>query len=538
MSEGASDTGGEDRIPSSDIPRAAHRDPTSLSLVWLIPLIAVLIGGWIAYRAISEQGPTVTIAFESAEGIEAGKTKVAYKDLQVGSITSVVLSEDLSHVVVTAELVPGAEDYLTENTRFWVVRPQISAGRITGLGTLLSGTFIAMDPVTEGERRDHFVGLETPPVVTTAQEGTVFHLRSKELGSFDVGAPVYYRQIAVGEVSSYELSEAGDSIEIQVFVRAPHDARVRSNTRFWNASGLDVSVTAEGLRVETASVVSMLIGGVAFENHDPNNPGGPVDPDHVFQLYSSRRESEQPIYTLKRRYLLYFDHSVQGLSPQSPVVFRGIKIGRVLEVSLELDPTHYVVRVPVVVEIEPERLHIADADPSDTRSRVERLVTNGMRARLGRGNLFTGALQVELDLHPDAPPATLVLGGRYPELPTVPAPLDEITASVSGLVAKLDRMPLERIGQDLQGSMAELRQMLEQVNGLASQFDSETLPSLNSTLASVDETVNNLDQLLAEDAPLAIELRKAVQDFGEAARSVRLLADYLEQHPEALIRGK
>jgi paraquat-inducible protein B len=526
-----------DGIPE-DIPEAADRSTTSFSLVWLIPIVAVVIGGWIAFQAISQRGPTITIAFKSAEGIEAGKTKVAYKDLQIGSVTSLVLAEDLSHVVATAELVPGIEEYLTENTRFWVVRPQVSAGRITGLGTLLSGAFIAIDPVLEGEPRDHFVGLETPPVVTTSEEGSIFTLHSRNLGSFDVGAPVYYRQIPVGEVAAYEMAPNGDHIDIQVFVRAPHDERVRSNTRFWNASGLDVSVGAEGLRIETDSVVSMLIGGIAFDNHDPDDPGTVVEPDHVFQLYKNRRESEQPIYTVKRRYLLHFDSSVQGLVPGSPVVFRGIQIGRVLEVQLELDPTNYLVRVPVVIELEPERLRITDFSPAGTLGRVERLVANGMRAQLGRTSLITGGLQVELDLHEDAEPATLILGGRYPELPTIPAPLEEITASVSGVLAKIDRMPLEKIGADLQGSMAELREMLSRVNDMASDFDNETLPALNSTLSSVDETVSNLDGLLSEDAPLPNELRKALEDVGEAARSVRVLADYLEQHPEALILGK
>jgi paraquat-inducible protein B len=220
------------------------------------------------------------------------------------------------------------------------------------------------------------------------------------------------------------------------------------------------------------------------------------------------------------------------------VVFRGIRIGRVLEVSLELDPTTYVVRVPVVIELEPERLHISDFDPAGALGRVERLVANGMRAQLGRGNLLTGGLLVELDLHEGARPASLVLGGRYPELPTIPAPLAEITASVAGVLAKIDGMPLEEIGRDMQGSMAELRQMLSRVNELTSEFNSATLPALNSTLMSVDQTVSNLDGLLAKDAPLATELRKALEDVGQAARSIRLLADYLEQHPEALIRGK
>lgn len=541
MSEDGGPRSAADTLEES-VPEAVVRHGGGgISLVWLIPLVAVLIGGWIAWRAISEQGPTVTIEFKTAEGLEAGKTKVSYKDLQVGSVKAIRLADDLSHVIVTAELVPGAENYLTENTRFWVVKPQISAGRITGLGTLLSGAYLAIDPVREGAPQDHFVGLETPPVVTTSEAGSLFTLRSEELGSLDVGVPVYYRELQVGEVASYEMDPSGDFIITKVFVRAPHDARVRSNTRFWNASGLDVSLNAEGVRIDTVSVVSMLIGGVAFDTPDSESPGQPVDEDTVFALFPSRRESEQPIYTIKRRYLLHFQNSVQGLSPGSPVVFRGIKIGHVVDVKLELDPITFEVHVPVVVEVEPERLHIADASTesaAQAQGRVERLVANGMRARLGSGNLLTGALQIEIDIYPDAPPANIVLGGTYPELPTIPAPLEEITASVAGLVAKIDRMPLEQIAKDLQGSLAELKTTLSETSRLAASFNDDLMPSLDSTLSRLDSTVSNLDALLAEDAPLPIELRKALEDVGEAARSVRVLADYLEQHPEALIRGK
>jgi paraquat-inducible protein B len=532
-----SESGGADvgSVPQG-VPEAVTRHENSLSLVWLVPLLALVIGGWIGWRALSERGPTVTIEFKSAAGLESGKTKVAYKDLQVGRVTSINLSEDISHVLVTAELSRGAENYMTENTRFWVVRPQVSAGRISGLGTILSGAYIAIDPVLDGEFQEHFVGLETPPVVTTSEEGAVFTLQSKELGSVDVGAPVYYHQIQVGEVAAFEMDPSGEYITTQVFIRAPHDDRVRANTRFWNASGINLTVDAEGLRVETSSLVSMLIGGLAFDNHDPNDLGEHVAADTVFTLFSDRRASEQPFYSVTQRFLLHFDNSVQGLAPGSPVMFRGIRVGKVLDVTLELDPHSYDVRVPVAISIQPERISLEGAE--EGLGRVERLVANGMRAQLGRGNLITGALQVDLDIHTSAAEARILVGGRYPELPTIPTPFAEITASVSGVVAKIDRMPLEQIGRDLQGSLSELRKMLTQVNQLASGFQNDTLPSLNSTLASVDLTVSNLDSLLAEDAPLPIELRKALEDVGEAARSVRVLADYLEQHPESLIRGK
>jgi len=522
----------------ANVPQAVVREGNGISLVWVIPLVAIVIGAWIAFRAISEQGPVVTIEFKSVEGIEAGKTRVAFKDLQVGRVTSINLARDLSHVVVTAELSPDLADHLTENTRFWIVRPQVTAGRITGLTTLLSGSYLAIDPVGDGDARDHFVGLDTPPVVTTSQEGSIFTLRSAELGSIDIGAPVYFRQVQVGEVATYEMDPSGQFITTQVFIRAPHDARVRSNTRFWNASGLDVTIDAEGVRVRSASLVSMLIGGIAFDNPDPSEPGVAVDESTIFTLFASQEQSEQPVYSIRQRYLLHFKTSVQGLAPRAPVVFRGIKIGRVVEVKLQLDPGTYEVRVPVVIEVEPQRLEIPDLDQQGARGRIQRLVANGLRAQLGRGNLLTGGLQVEFDVHTDAVPARVVLGGRYPELPTIPAPLEEITASVSGVLAKIERLPLDQIGRDLSASLVELRDVLKETNQLASGFNETLLPALSETLDRLDSTVGSLDAMLAEDAPLPLELRRALQDVGEAARSVRVLSDYLEQHPEALIRGR
>jgi paraquat-inducible protein B len=533
-----SGSGGAVLPGARDVPTAVVRTGSSFSLVWLVPIVAILIGGWIAWRAISEQGPTVTITFKSAEGLETGQTKVRYKDLQVGMVAGIELAEDLSHVIVTAELKPNAERYLTENTRFWVVRPQISAGRVTGLGTLFSGSYIAIDPVREGEPRLEFTGLETQPVMTASEPGRIFTLRSSQLGSLDVGAPVYYRQIQVGEVASYEMDASGDFVTSQVFVRAPHDQRVRANTRFWNASGLDVTLDAEGVRVEMASFVSMLIGGIAFDLLGGDDPGGPVPPDKVFTLFDSQRASEQPVYAVKERYLLHFANSVQGLAPGSPVVFRGIRIGRVVDLHLQFDWENYGVVVPVVIEIEPERIERGDDEGRTDPGRIARLVEKGLRVQLGRRNLLTGGLQIEFEVHPDAEPRSILAGGVYPELPTIPAPFDEITSSVSGVIAKIDRMPLDQIGADLQAALVELRLTLAETRKMAAAVNADVMPALANTMERLDGTIGSLEGMLRADAPLPLELRRSHEDVGEAARSVRVLAEYLEQHPEALIRGK
>jgi len=302
------------------IPPAVAVRRSSVSVVWLIPLVALAIGGWLAYKTFSEQGPTVEIRFKTAAGLEAGKTKVKFKDVDIGQVTTIDVNPDLQTVTVTAQLKYGSSDYLTENTRFWVERPRVTASRVSGLETLLSGAYIAMDPVTEGSFVRSFEGLDEPPLFTTSEPGKRFVLRSASLGSLNIGSPVYYRQIQVGQVVGYQLDEDGQAVSIELFVSAPHDVLVFSDTRFWNASGVDFSLSASGIRVDTQSFLSVLIGGVSFDTPDTIEGGRrPAEPDEVFPLYPSRDEAHEKVYQRKDRYLLYFKGSVRGLSVGAPV---------------------------------------------------------------------------------------------------------------------------------------------------------------------------------------------------------------------------
>jgi paraquat-inducible protein B len=520
--------------PASSVAEAVVEHHSRPSTVWLIPLVAILIGAFLVYRNFADRGPRVTISFESAEGLEAGKTKIKYKDVELGLVDSITLAEDFSHVIVSAELVKSAEGYLTENTRFWVVRARVAAGRVTGLGTLLSGAYIGVDPSTEGKRRREFKGLEVQPVVTSEDLGTLFAMRSTSGGSYQVGSPVYYRHIRVGEVVSSHLSESGDYVEVQAFVQAPHDDRVRTNTRFWNASGLDVSLGAEGVRIDTASVTSLLIGGIAFDTLDTlDTLEDAAEPSkgHVFPLYANRSEALSRTYAIKRRYLLRFEESVGGLSQGAPVVFQGIQIGRVLDVKLEFDPEKTEFQVPVLIEIEPERIGSAELADDDPMPRVRILVERGMRARLKSGNLITGQKEIELAMIKDAEPAQVKTGGRYPEFPTVPTPFDQLTSNVASIVERLNKIPFEDIGANLDQSLARLSATLENTEDLTRKLDEDVMPGITASAQGASE-------LLSPTSTFSTELRRLLLELGQAARSLRLMADYLERHPESLVRGK
>jgi len=518
--------------PAEPLPEALADERRRVSLVWLIPLVAVIAAVWLGYRSYVQQGPLVLIGFQTAEGLQAGKTRVRFKDLDVGVVEAIELSPDLSQVQVRARLNRQMASHLNDKTRFWVVRPRLSSGGISGLGTLVGGTYIGVDLGADGMPQRVFEGLETPPLITATEPGRTFTLHAANLGSLSVGSPVQYRGIEVGRVISYELKEP-HGIDVKVFVHAPHDARVGANTRFWNVSGVQLSLDATGVRLNTDSLATVLLGGVAFGFPAGSGPGDAVEEGAGFSLYASRQAAMERRYRQRQEWRLAFEGSVRGLLPGAPVELRGIRIGEVKEVRLELDDGGRDTDIPVVIAVEPERLGDGGAAGLD-RARWDRLVENGLRAQLKTGNLITGALYVDFDFYPDDPPRAIVWAGNMPELPTVPTPLDELR----GLLTRLARLPLDRMGEDFSESLAALHDTMRLTNTLLTRLDEETATELTRTLQQTRKTLQNAENMLAPNSALQAEAHRALRELGAAARSFRLMADYLERHPEALIRGK
>ena len=526
----------------------------SFSIVWIVPLVAVLIGAWLVYKAVTEKGPTITITFKSAEGLEAGKTKIKYKDVEIGAVTDIVLSEDLSHVTVTAEMVPDARRYLTDQTRFWVVRARVTAGEVTGLGTLLGGAYIGVDPGQGGEARRHFEGLEKQPMVTGETPGRGFRLAAPRLGSLNPGSPVYFRQIRVGQVVDYALEEGGENVAIQIFIEAPYDRFVHRNTRFWLASGLDLDLTANGLRIDTESVVSLLIGGIAFATFNLEEAGPVAEAETLFKLYERYEDAHEDRYKLKRDFIVEFKESVRGLSVGAPVEFRGIQVGTVMEIGMEADFDKLEFTIPVRVRLEPERLPLPIAEGQTQKDREQRMLAAGFRAQLATGNLLTGQLFIDLDFHADAPPAEQRLHDGLVVIPSVPSSSQEIMRAATRFVRRLDQMPLEVIGRNLEASLAgierlvngpdlraavaSLRRIMAELETTAQTFNADTVPELNAALSEMQTVLKDLDQWVSPDAPLQGDLRETLEELSKAARAVSELADMLERHPEALLQGK
>ncbi|NPT46946.1 MCE family protein [Paraburkholderia sp. 1N] len=519
---------------------ATRRSRWRMQVVWLVPLVAVLIGGWLAVKAILEQGPTVTISFETGEGLDAGKTKIKFKNVDIGVVKSVMLSRDHRNVVATAELTKDATGLLVDDTRFWVVRPRISGGTVSGIGTLISGSFIGMDVGNSPKSRRDYVGLESPPVFASGVPGREFVLKGDDMGSLDIGSPIYFRRLQVGQITSYKLDADGKGVTMHAFVNAPYDKYVQNDTRFWQASGVDVSLDATGVKVNTQSLVAILIGGLAFQTPDNTVDQPEAGASTEFTLFSDKAEAMKRHDLIVDKYVLEFKESVRGLTVGAPVDFLGIVVGEVEAIRTRFDPVTKQFSIPVDIKLFPERFtsRFASGKPggrlstdADRQQLAQTLVDHGLRAQLRTGNLLTGQLYIALGFFPNAPKAKVDFSVNPPEMPTIPGGLQSLQDSVTTLIAKLNKIPFEAIGTDA-------HQTLRDADALLKRLDTEVAPQAAQTLAAAQSALDSANNALQPDSALSQNTGDAMKELARTAAAFRTLADYLERHPEALIRGK
>jgi paraquat-inducible protein B len=531
----------------SDLPEALpqERRKNTIHVVWLIPILAALIGGWMALQSVLERGPTITIHFKSAEGIEAGKTRIRYKSVDIGTVRAVKLSEDGQSVEVSAEMArQGAKRFLVEDTRFWVVRPRIAGGQVSGLTTLLAGAYIGADPGKSEQSRRDFPGLETPPVITSEESGRQFTLAADNLGSLDVGSPLYYRGVAAGRVVSADLAPDGRRVDVGIFVHAPFDRWVNPETRFWNASGIDLSLDANGLKLQSESLVTLVLGGIAFETPEESAGLPPSGEKSRFSLWDNRAEAMRLRDNVVETYAIVFEQSVRGLSVGAPVDFRGIPVGEVRAIDLEFDREAVAFRTQVTIHLYPERMRPKSPAPNarwsqlTPQQRMERLVDRGLRAQLKTANLVTGQMLVTLDMLPKAPKAKLDVSVQPPRIPAVNGGLAQLEESLTNIAGRLEKVPFDELAKDLRRTLGSLEAALKRAEATMARIDGELAPELRATLEQAKRTLGAAEQVLATDSPAQGDLRETLNEVSRAAEQVRGLADYLERHPESLLRGK
>ena len=523
----------------SDLPAVVAKPKKRLApqLIWIIPIVAILVGLDIAYKAVVDHGPTISIAFKSGDGLEAGKTVVQYKGVNIGLVKKVTLSEDHQQVIATVQLGKDATDFAKEGTRYWVVRPRITSSGVSGLSTLLSGPFIAAELSTSSVKQDKFIALEVPPILTAGIPGREFILKAPTLGSHDIGTQVFFRRLTVGEVIAYDLDKNGKDISMRVFIHAPYDQYVTTNTRFWNASGIDLTVGATGIQLQTESLVSVIAGGIAFEtpqlnndhlvklNSAPNANGADKNDDksldnraqvdRVFPLFQNRTLAMRQPDSIAERYVIDFKQSVRGLSVGAPVEFRGVNIGEVASIGMALDPKTFEISQPVEIYIYPERLQARSTQTgriipfpktrTEQLERIKRFIDKGLRAQLRNGSLLTGQQYIGIDFFPDAPKYNFDIAKTPLVMQAVPGEFESLEKTVASLIKNADR--------------------------LVKQIDTEIGPEFSQTL-------KNVNTITASDSALQTDIRDSLREISKAAGSIKALTDMLDQQPQSVLFGK
>jgi paraquat-inducible protein B len=555
--------------PAPDgLSQATTRRRRRVPLVWLVPIVSLLIGAWLAWDTYAKRGPTITITFQTAEGLQAGQSHLKYKDVDMGAVKSITVAPDLSNVIVTIETTRQADSLLTDKTAFWVVRPGLFAGRVSGLDTLLSGPYIQMLPSTEpGTPQRDFKGLEDPPVLITNEPGHTFLLRADRIGTINPGSPIFFRDVDVGTVLGYDLGDMASNVTIHAFIRKPFDTYIHDDTHFWNASGLSVNLSGSGISVQLESLRAILLGGIAFDSA-PNATKDPISKaDHVFTLYASREEAEAVGFGHLIYLRSFFPGSVGGLSAGAAVTLHGLKIGEVIHVGLQYKPATDEIVAPVEYRIEPGRIaDVVSAETNKPQGAVaEQMVKRGLRATLQGANLLTGTKLIALDFYPKAPPETLTRDGDFLIMPTTTAGgFDTIEQSATDLLNKFNAIDLAKIGDNITALTAglndlvsgpQLKQSLVALNGtllsvqdLTRKLDSGLSPALKGlpdmtrqlqdTLTKTNKLLASVDNGYGDNSKFLRDLDQMMPQLTDAVRSLRGLTDLLQRHPEALIRGR
>jgi paraquat-inducible protein B len=536
---------GIDDLPAA-VPDAPHR--VRLPYIWILPVIVVMAGVFVAVRQKIEQGTSIEITFRTADDLEPNKTKISYKAVEIGEVKEIRVAQDRQGVVVEARIHPNAGAYLVKDTSFWVVRPRLTGATISGLGTLVSGAYIGVDVGHSTEPARHFTGLEVPPIVTSGLPGREFILHAGDIGSLNIGSPVFYRHMSAGQVVAYALQPDGASVTIKVFINSPYDAFVNSQTHFWQASGVDMSIDSEGVKLHTESLVSILEGGVAFQAVGDDGAAKRAPPDTAFDLYTDRERALREPDKVAQTFVMYFQGSLRGLSVGAPVDLRGINIGEVKRLSVEYDRIAGELRFPVEVDIFPQRIRgrkrAPGRAPSDDSSdigghtMIDSMVAHGMRAELKTGSLLTGQKYVAVEVEKGVAPDHVNWNEHPPIFPTAAGGLDEIQDSIGSVAKKLDKVPFDRISTRLVATMASLDQTLKSADQLMRRVDDSIAPQVDATLKEAEEAMRNAKEALSQGAPLQSDLGTTLLELSRAAKSVSALADYLERHPETLLRGK
>ncbi len=522
------------------------------NIVWVVPLVALLLGGWLLYRNFAAQGPVARVRFDTAEEIYAGKTEVRCRSVKVGIVKDVELADDLKSVLVFLEIEHASEGLLRRGTRFWVVKPRLSAAEVSGLGTLIQGAYIELDPGPQDAERDSFFrGLETPSATNRNVPGRRLTLTAEEAGSLSVGAPIYYRGIEVGRIEERKLDESGQQVAYDAFISEKYSHLVTQNTRFWNTSGIDISAGADGFKLRTPSFQAMVSGGVSFGVTEGDVAGAPAADGMSFPLFRDEDAARLSTFNPTLKFLLLFDQSVRGLSQKAPVEFRGIPIGRVAEISFDLVAGADDPRIPVLIELDPSLVRPETAREMTKPDSVffSEEVGKGMRAALKTGSLLTGAMYVDLDYYAEAVPAKLGKSGEHTTFPTISSGLAQLEAKLTAILDKVNALPLEATVAEITAAAAEAKTTLAESRATFKEIEAtaaaarqtledpkfRSLPAdLSKSLEALQKSINSM----GPDGAVQGDLLRTLDELRATLRSIQATSSTIDDNPNSLLFGR
>jgi paraquat-inducible protein B len=533
----------KERQSVSKLQTARVKQHGRLSPVWIIPLVAAALVAYLGYSSFANRGPELTLTLATADGLTVDQTQLKHKAVPLGTVSSIKLAPDMKTVVVKVRMDGGTKHLLTDKARFWVVKPRLTAGSLSGIETIVSGSYIEVDPGEAGGKpQSQFKALDQPPGRQSDEPGQVFVLNAKGLGSLGASSPIYFRDVEVGEVLSYDLGQGMGPVSMRIFIREPYDKFVHPQSRFWNASGLSITTGAAGMKVELQSLQTLLSGGIAFETPHGAESEPPAAENTAFELYDDKATADAAFYQVNLPYVTYFKTSVQGLTSGSPVQLFGVQVGSVTDVKLVYDPGNHEMVARVEFEIQPERIlnkneRTANAPMPDTLRAA--FAEANMRVVLESSSFLTGAKDLSIAFAPGKASGDLPREGEAVVLPSQGGGIDGLTSSLSDIASKLDKVPFEEIGQNANAALAS-------VQHLANQIDTNTAPALAQLPAIADQlsqAAKNANGVLGadgygHDSEFQRNMDRMMLEVNDAARSFRVLADYLDRHPESLIRGR
>ncbi|MBV1905173.1 MAG: intermembrane transport protein PqiB [Pseudomonadales bacterium] len=531
----------------ADYTEARIRSGRRLSVIWLVPFIALVIGIWMIYVNWASQGPIIQIIFESGEGIEAGKTKVRMKNVEIGEVLELQLSKDAEHVLLSARIEKNAARLLRTDSKFWVVRPRIGTGGVSGLGTLLSGAYIELSPGSENRRARVFEGLDAPPVTPLGTPGLHVTLDSDTNRSLNEGDPILFHGMQVGTIEYVHFNTKQRRNYYDAFIAAPFDSLITDNTRFWFISGISASISADGVSLEMASLATIIGGGVSFDVPQGLPRGDRVTKRAFFTIYPRKNAIDEKYYEYSLPFVILFENSIRGLSPGAPVEYRGIKIGHVIRTDIDypeitnlLDPGS---KIPVLIEITPARLGFEDSEIVLPKvvSRIDALIASGLRAGLATGNILTGSKYIELQYH-SGTVGTGQIFADYTVIPSIDGQIGLLLDSLGTTLNTVNKLPLDEIVGSANSVLEEVAETLVVLRKSAAELEQILAdPASQELIVTLNATLKKFELLaidFSEGSTTQQELERSLNALGHTLRELEPVLKNLRHKPNSLIFGR